>query len=393
MKKKIAILGSTGSIGKSTVSIVLQNKKDFDVILLSTNKNLKELSRQCKNLKPKFLIINDYKSYLKFKKSNRRNNIKIFNNYNSIKRIFRKKIDYTINSISSFDGLKPTLDIIPFTKVIAIANKESIICGWNLIQSKIRKSKTHFIPVDSEHFSIWSLIKNVNEEIENIYITASGGPFLNMNKKDLKKIKPKDAIKHPNWNMGKKISIDSATLINKVFEVIEAKKIFNLTLDKFNILLHPDSYVHAIVRFKNGLTKILIHDTDMKIPIFNSIYFDEKKTFKTKALNFSKINNLKFKQVNRKQFPSINILNNFNKVYNSLYETVLVSANDELVDLFLKKKISFLDISKKLIMIMNLKEFKNLKLRKPLNFSQISNLNKYVRLKTRTLCVRSANNA
>ena len=191
----------------------------------------------------------------------------------------------------------------------------------------------------------------------------------------------------------KKISIDSATLINKVFEVIEAKKIFNLTLDKCNILLHPDSYVHAIVRFKNGLTKILIHDTDMKIPIFNSIYFDEKKTLKTKALNFSKINNLKFKQVNRKQFPSINILNNFNKVYNSLYETVLVSANDELVDLFFKKKISFLDISKKLIMIMNLKEFKNFRLKKPLNFRQISNLNKYVRLKTRTLCVRSANNA
>jgi len=211
-------------------------------------------------------------------------------------------------------------------------------------------------------------------------------------KKDLLKIKPKHAIKHPNWNMGKKISIDSATLINKVFEVIEAKKIFNLNLKKFEILLHPDSYVHTIVKFKNGLTKILIHDTDMKIPIFNSIYFDERKNLKTKLLNFSKINNFNFTRVDPKQFPSINILKNFKKFNDSLYETVLVSANDELVDLFLINKINFLDISKKLIMIMNLKEFKRMRSIKPLNFNQISDLNKYVRLKTRSLCVRSCNN-
>ena len=251
MKKKIAILGSTGSIGKSTASIVLQNKKDFDVILLSTNKNLKELSKQCKNLKPKFLIINDYKSYLKFRKINQKKNFKIFNNYDSIKKIFQKKIDYAMSAISGFDGLKPTLDIIPFTKVIAIANKESIICGWNLIQSKIRKSKTHFIPVDSEHFSIWSLIKNVNEEIENIYITASGGPFLNMNKKDLKKIKPKDAIKHPNWSMGKKISIDSATLMNKAFEIIEAHHLFDLKINQIKVIVHPESIIHSMVNFED----------------------------------------------------------------------------------------------------------------------------------------------
>ena len=392
MKKKIAILGSTGSIGKSTASIISKNKKDFEVVLLTTNKNLKELSKQCKKLKPKFLIINDYKSYLKFRKINQKKNFKIFNNYDLIKKIFQKKIDYAMSAISGFDGLKPTLDIIPFTKVIAIANKESLICGWNLIKKKIKKNKTYFIPVDSEHFSIWSLIKNVNEGIENIYITASGGPFLNKSNKHLKKIKPKDAIKHPNWNMGRKISIDSATLINKVFEVIEAKKIFNLNHNKFNILLHPDSYVHAIVKFKNGLSKILLHDTDMKIPIFNSIYYNEKKELKTKSLNLSKLNNLNFSKVNKKKFPSVDILNYFKNTINTLYETVLVSANDELVDLFLKKKIEFLDISKKLIMIMNLKEFKKMKSKKPLNFKQIFRLNKHVRLKTRSLCVRSREN-
>ena len=187
--------------------------------------------------------------------------------------------------------------------------------------------------------------------------------------------------------MGKKISIDSATLINKVFEIIEAKKIFNIPIDKFEILIHPHSYVHAIVKFRNGLTKFLLHETDMKVPIFNSIYFNENKNLKSSQLNFEKINDLKFKKVNKNQFNSVKIINYFKNTKNTLYETVLVSANDELVRLFLNKKIKFLDISKKLIMIMNLNEFKKKRKIIPKNFKQISNLNKYVRLKTQSLCV------
>jgi len=390
MKKKIAILGSTGSIGKSTLSIISRNKKKFEIIFLSTNKNLKEISRQYKIFKPKFIIINDKKNFQKFIKSNKKN-IKAFNTYKDICKL-KKKIDYTINAISGFDGLEPTLKIIPHTKTIAIANKESIICGWNLIKKKIDKYKTKFIPIDSEHFSIWSLLKGTSSEVDKIYITASGGPFLHLNQKKLKNIKPQQAIKHPKWNMGKKISIDSATLINKVFELIEAKKIFNIDFRKLEIILHPDSYVHAIVKFKNGITKILVHDTDMKIPIFNSIYTDEDGKISTSPLNFSKLNNFKFQKVKSKQFTSIKILNFFKKINNSLYETVLVSANDELVSLYLENKIGFLDIVKKLIMIMNLKEFKKMRLRKPKNFDEINKLNKYVRLKTYSLCVRSSQN-
>jgi len=385
MKKNIAILGSTGSIGRSTVSLVEKNIKNFNIILLSTNKNIKLIDKQCKKLKPKYLVIKDYTSYVKFKKKNKVKKIKVFNNYNFLSQIIKKKLDYAMSAISGFDGLEPTLKIIPFTKVIAIANKESLICAWNLISNKLKKFKTKFIPVDSEHFSIFSLINNSSKNIEKIYITASGVPFLKKKKKKLKNIKPSDAIKHPRWNMGKKISIDSATLINKVFEILEAKKIFSLELNKFEILTHPDSYVHAIVKFQNGLTKILVHDTDMKIPIYNSIY--ENKIYKTSSLDFNKLNNFKFQKVDLKQFPSIKIIDNFKNVRNSLYETVLVSANDELVDLFLKKKITFLEISEKLIMIMNLSEFKKMKSIKPKKFSQISFLNKYVRLKTRSLCV------
>ncbi len=391
MKKKIAVFGSTGSIGKSTLSIVAQNKKNFEVIFLSTNKNLKEISKQCKIFNPKFVIINDKENFLKFVRSNKKK-IKVFNTFEGISSL-KKKIDYTINAISGFHGLEPTLKIIPHTKTIAIANKESLICGWNLIKKATDKYKTNFIPIDSEHFSIWSLLKGTSAEIDKIYITASGGPFLNISHKKLKNIKPQQAIKHPKWNMGKKISIDSATLINKVFELIEAKKIFNTDLRKLEIILHPESYVHAIVKFKNGITKILVHDTDMKIPIFNSIYQNSNQKIKTSKLDFSKLNNLKFKKVSKKQFPSIKILNFFKKIKNSLFETVLVSANDELVALFLNGKIRFLDITKNLIMIMNLKEFKKMKQRKPKNFEEIYKLNRYVRLKTYSLCVRSSRNA
>ncbi len=389
MKKKIAILGSTGSIGKSTLSIIEKNKNEFDIVLLSTNKNYQEIKKQCKIFKPKFLIISNNETYSKFIKNNR-TKIKVFNNYNKIKKIFKSKIDYCMSSISGFEGLFPTLEIIPFTKTIAIANKESLICAWNLIKKKIDKYKTQFEPIDSEHFSIWSLLKGTSSKVEKIYITASGGPFLNINKSRLKNVKPKQAIKHPKWSMGKKISIDSATLINKVFELIEAKKIFNLDYKKFDILMHPDSYVHAIVKFENGITKILIHDTDMKIPIFNSIYQNENRKFKSNSLSIKKMNNLNFTKVNEKQFPSIKILNSLKQTKNSLYETVLVSANDELVDLFFNKKIKFLDISKKLILILNLPKFKKMRSIKPKNYRQISSLNEYVRLKTRSLCVRSA---
>ena len=391
MKKKIAILGSTGSIGKQTLEIIKKNKKNFRIILLSTNKNINEITRQVKAFRPKYLIITNYEKFKYFKKKNK--NLKIYNNYKCFKKIFPKKIDYVMSSISGFTGLQPTLEVIKHTKLIAIANKESIICGWNLINIELRKNKTKFVPIDSEHFSIWSLANNNYENIDEIFITASGGPFLNKKRKNLVNVKPFQAIKHPRWKMGKKISIDSATMVNKIFEIIEASKIFNISTNKIKILSHPNSYVHAILKFKNGLSKILIHDTSMKIPIFNSLYLEKTlKTYPTK-LNIKKLNSLDLNTVSIKQFPVLDLIKYFYSKKNTLLETVLVSANDELVDLFLKKKIKFLDISKYLKATLNLKEFKKLRSKKPNNLVQITKLNKYVRLKTRSLCVRSNDNA
>ena len=290
-------------------------------------------------------------------------------------------------AIAGLDGLKSTLDMIKFSKTIAIANKESLICGWSLIEKEIKKNKTKFIPVDSEHFSIWSLLKGSNKyNVEKIIITASGGPFLNTPIKQFNTITPKSAIKHPNWNMGNKISIDSATLMNKVFEVVEAQRIFNLDINKFKILIHPKSYVHAIIKFYNGLTKILIHDTNMRIPILNSIYDEKNIDSKSSELNISILNNLDFKNVDIKKFPSIKILNYIPKK-NSLYETIIISANDQLVYHFLDGKIKFLDIVKKLLYIIKLKEFNKYKSISPKSFNEIKLLNNYVRLKVNSLCI------
>ena len=383
--KKIAILGSTGSIGKQTIDIIRKDKKNFKILLLTANKNHNLLSKQIKEFKVKNVIITNKKSYLILKKKFKK--INIINDLNKIDKIITSKLDYTMSSISGFNGLKPTIKVIKKTKTIAIANKESIICGWNLIKKQIDKHKTKFIPVDSEHFSIWSVIKDINpKNIEQIIITASGGPFFKLKNKKIKKT-PKLAIKHPNWNMGKKISTDSATLMNKVFEVIEAQKIFGLNLNKFKILIHPNSYVHAIVKFNNGLINLIAHDTNMKIPIFNSIYNNDNQ-LKSKKINIKLLNNLNLNPVDTKKYPLINILKLLPKK-ETLFETLLVSINDELVNLFLQNKISFEDISHKLKFIINNKKFLKYRHKKVNNLAQIEKLNEFVRLKTKSLSVIS----
>jgi len=378
MKKKIAILGSTGSIGKTLIEIIKKDKKNFDIILLTANRDYKELIKQAKILDVKNLIIIDKKSYEKLKKK-KLSKINIFNNYNSFNKIFKKKIDYVMSSISGINGLEPTVKIIKYTKKIAIANKESIICGWHLIKKEFKRFKTTFVPVDSEHFSIFYALQGTKiSNIEKIYLTASGGPLNNISKKKFKNVKISQAIKHPNWKMGKKISVDSATMMNKVFEIIEAKKIFDLDYDKLDILVHPSSYVHAIIKFKDGMIKIIAHDTNMKIPIFNSLYDNQQKSIQSNQIDLKKLNFLNFKKVDTNKFPSINIIK-WLKNRESLVETIIVLANDELVNLFLLKKINFTDINKCLQKLINMKQIINLCEKKPGNINSIIALKELVR--------------
>ena len=384
MKKKIAILGSTGSIGKNLLEIIRKDKKNFELVLLTANKNYSDLLKQAKEFKVKNIIIKNKQSFQILKRKVKRNEIKIYNDFKSINKILKKKIDYTMSSIIGLDGLFPTLQIIKFTKRIAIANKESIICAWDLLKKELKKNKTKFIPVDSEHFSIWYSLKNKsNLGIKKIYLTASGGPLNRLPKKKFKNIKISQALKHPNWKMGKKISIDSATLMNKVFEVIEAKNIFNLDINNLDILIHPKSYVHAIICYKNGMIELIAHETNMKIPIFNTLYENEDKQIKCKKLNITKLNNLSLEKVNKKKFPLINILKHIPK-NNTLFETLIVSVNDSLVNLFLTKKIKFNDIEIKLTKLLLDKNFRYLKRVRPKNIQQIINLNKQVKFQINT---------
>ena len=385
--KKIIILGSTGSIGKQTLEIIKKDKNKFKILLLSTDKNINLISKQIKTFKVKKIVVTNKRKYEILKK--RFKKIKIFPDFDSLDKKIKVKADYTMSAISGIEGLRPTINIIKKTKRIAIANKESLICGWGLIQKELKKHKTEFIPVDSEHFSIWSVIKNYQKsDIEKIILTASGGPFLD--KKIKKGVSPKDATSHPNWVMGKKISIDSATMMNKIFEIIEAKKIFNIPLNKFEILIHPKSYIHAVVKLKNGLIKIIAHDTDMKIPISNSVYMGDKNQnfIKSKKINIKILNSLNLQKLKIKQFPVIKILNRITK-NESLFDTVIVAINDELVNLFLKNKIKFLDISSKIWYLINSPFFSKFRHQKPKNLAQIEKLNEFVRLKTRSLSVIS----
>ena len=386
--KKIVIFGSTGSIGTSLLNIIKKDKKNFKIQLISANKNYKKLIKQAKFFNVKNLIITDQNSFLKAKKVINNKNINVYNNFSILKKIFKNnKADYTMSAITGFQGLMPTLDIIKFTKVIAIANKESIICGWNLIKKDLNKYKTKFIPIDSEHFSIWSLIGNSKyKNFEKIYLTASGGPFRKLPLKQFVNITPKKALKHPNWSMGKKISIDSATMMNKVFEVIEAKKIFDLKYSQLEILIHPQSYLHAIVKFDNGLTKLLLHDTNMIIPIFNSLHQEEDYKMKSYPLNIKTLNNLDLKKIDKIRYPLIKIINSL-KNEDSLFETIIVSANDSLVNKFLKNEIKFTDISKNLLKFLSRKEFKKFIKIRPKNINQIEKLADYVSLKINTTSV------
>ena len=328
MKKKIAIIGSTGSIGKNLLEIISNDINDFKINLLTADKDHKTLLRQAKKFNVTNLIIKNKSSYKVLKKKTSNTNIKVFNSFEHLGLIFKNKIDYVMNSIMGIDGLEPTIKIIKYTKNLAIANKESIICGWNIILKELKKNNTNFIPVDSEHFSIWYGLQNLKAtNVEKIYLTASGGPFRKLSLNKFQKIKINQAVSHPNWTMGKKISVDSATMINKVYEVIEAKNIFNIPYQNIEIIIHPKSYIHALIKFTNGLTTIIAHDTTMKIPIFNSLYSKSDKKIFTNTINFKTLNNLNLSKLNSIRYPMIKLLKILPSK-SSLFETVIVAAND-----------------------------------------------------------------
>ena len=341
MKKDIIILGSTGSIGKSVLK-VLNKSNEIRIKLLVSNKNAKKLLFQAKKFNVKNVIINNLIIFNKYKKTFNKNNINLHYGFKNIKKIVKKKVYYCVNSISGIEGFEPTLKFIPLTKNILIANKESIICGWHIISKQLKLNKTNFIPLDSEHFSIWDLLSPKSKNIiDKVILTASGGPFLKKSLSQISNIKPYQALKHPNWKMGKKISIDSSTMMNKVFEYIEAIKLFNLEKNQLSILIHPKSFVHAIIFFKGETIKFLAHETKMTIPIMNALGLTNKNNNRNiEKKNLLNLDNFKFQIPNKKKFPFLKIIDLLPKKI-SYFETILITINDTLVDKFLNGKINY----------------------------------------------------
>jgi len=356
-KKTIAILGSTGSIGETTLEIIKKTNK-LKVVLIVANKNYVKIISQINIFKPNIVIVNNYNVFIKIKKINKYKKIIFLNKISNIEK-YIKKIDITVSAIPGIAGLEPTITFTKLSKKILLANKESIVCGWKLIKKNATKYNTELVAIDSEHFSIEQLTKNYsNNEIEKIYITASGGPFLKLNKNKFKNIKPKDAIKHPKWKMGKKISVDSATLMNKVLELIEALRLFPFSLKKYEIIIHPQSLIHAIVKLKNGTTKFLYHLPDMKIPISNALFnnnFNYFKYFTNKNIKKNLIQNLQFFPVDTKKFPIIKLIPKM--IATKAAPIIINAANEIFVDQFLKSNIHFNDISTYLNLVLKDKNY------------------------------------
>ena len=346
--KKISVLGATGSVGINTLKIIAYSKNKYEVIALTSYKNYKKLAKLALKFNCKYAVIGEKKYFRALKEELFGSNIKCLAGHKAICEVSSLSVDILISAIVGIAGLKPTFASIGNAKILAIANKESVISAGNLLLKKARLKKTKIIPLDSEHNAIYQILQNENKSsIKNIVLTASGGPFLKMNKKNFRNITVADALKHPNWKMGKKITIDSATLVNKVIEVIEASVLFNLNLKHIDILIHPASLIHGIVNFVDGSSHLVASSPDMKVPISFALSWPDRYFNQVKFIDFIQNNDLNFIKPDYKKFPALSLKK---IVCNSLFKKstiiVLNAANEIAVDNFLKKNIKFDDIVK-----------------------------------------------
>jgi 1-deoxy-D-xylulose-5-phosphate reductoisomerase len=344
--KKICILGSTGSIGLNTLDVIRQHLDYYKVHSLITNTNIELLAQQISEFKPPHAIIYDKIAYNKFNDLYKPEGTKILTGYEALLHIFEKsKPDLFVNAFVGFAGLQPTMAAIEAKIDIAIANKETLVVAGALIMDSAAKNNVHIIPIDSEHSAIWQcLIGEQNNKIRRLILTASGGPFLGLSKKELKNVTPEQALKHPNWKMGPKITIDSATLMNKGLEVIEAFWLYNTPVDSIEVIIHPQSIIHSMVEFEDKSIKAQLGLPDMRIPIQFALSYPERLPLKVPAMDFTLQTNLSFQQPAMENFPCLGL------AYESIrlgqtYPTVLNAANEIAVKAFLEHRLSFADIS------------------------------------------------
>ncbi|UWI83077.1 1-deoxy-D-xylulose-5-phosphate reductoisomerase [Wolbachia endosymbiont of Howardula sp.] len=348
MKKKISILGSTGNVGKKTVELVLQRKMAYQVEALSAYSNFTLLASQAKLLNAKYVSLYDSTHFQNLKDSLLDTDIKIVMGAQGLQEIAGIPVDLSVIAILGIAGLAPVLQVINSgTKIIAIANKESIICGGKLLLQQARNQNVQIIPIDSEHNAIFQILQYDNQCIEKIILTASGGPFLNYRLEKLQTVTVDSTLKHPTWNMGKKISVDSATMMNKALEMIEAHHLFNIIANKIEVVIHPESIVHGMVVYNDGFYFAVLAEPDMAIHILYALSWPQRRTNINYRLDFTKHKKLTFQKPNYDRFHalklSFEILNSTNIHCNSI---ILNAANEIAVHAFLNASIRFLDIVK-----------------------------------------------
>jgi len=345
MKKKITILGSTGSIGVNALNVI--NNLDIDVVGLSANTNSKLLIEQAKKFQPESVSIVDEDAYLIVKDALKNTSIDVLCGKNGLLEISsRGDVDLVLNAIVGSSGMLPTVYAIRSGVDIALSNKESLVMAGKIIERERKKANVNIFPVDSEHSAIWQcLVGESKEEVRRLILTGSGGPFREKKISTFKDIKPEDALNHPNWEMGKKITIDSASMMNKGLEVVEAVWLFEMDPQKVDIVVHPQSIIHSMVEFDDTSVKAQLGLPDMKIPIQYALSYPNHIKTNWEPLDLVKIKSLTFESVNYERFPCIKL------AYESLARggtssSVLNVANEQAVYRFLKKEIGFMEIPK-----------------------------------------------
>tara|TARA_B110000438_G_scaffold172981_1_gene165309 strand:+ start:1797 stop:2954 length:1158 start_codon:yes stop_codon:yes gene_type:complete len=343
--KKIGILGSTGSIGTQTLDVIDNLSNKFDIKYLSAYSSVKELARQALKYNPDTVCIvdeslrNELSSYLK------NTDISITSGRSSLLELAgRNDVDLVMNGLVGASGMEPTIESIKSGVDVALSNKESLVMAGGIIKKLLKLNSCNLFPVDSEHSAIWQCLQGEkNSQIKRIILTGSGGPFRNRNKDTFRSITLKEALKHPNWNMGNKITIDSATMMNKGLEVIEAYWLFEIETSQIEIIIHPESIIHSMVEFLDGSVKAQMGIPDMKIPIQYSLSYPDHSPASWENLNLSKIKTLNFEEPDIIKFPCIKLAYDALKSGGS-NPIVLNVANDNAVDAFLKGHIQFLQI-------------------------------------------------
>lgn len=343
--KKIALLGSTGSIGEQTIDVVKQHPEEYEIIGLSANKNYEKIIKQAKELHVKKICLFNEEAAEKARKIIKEE-IDVLSGMEGMKKIAgMKQAKTTVIAVVGNDGIEPTYEAIKKGKEIALANKETLVSAGYPIMKAIKKEKIKLMPIDSEHSAIFQCLNGENKkEIKKIIITCSGGSFRGKTKTELKNVTKKEALNHPTWNMGGKITIDSATLMNKGFEVIEAHYLYDVPYEQIEVVVHPQSIIHSAIEYKDGSVISQIGYHDMRIPIQYALSYPKRINNSISEFDFTKIKEMTFEKPDTKTFEALKLAIESGKKAGTM-TTVLNSANDVAVEAFLKEKIKFLEIA------------------------------------------------